>query len=151
MGENKRLRKLLEDHFDGSPWIEVVILHSLEGLEPRDAAKNIAGLNSIWQIVHHMTCWRQTLLERLQGEKVPSPPDNYFITITDVSSQAWEQLLEALKASQKALLAYLSEDIDMDEKPAPSTYTRYELLQGVLQHDAYHLGQIILIKKMLQG
>ncbi|RYY68008.1 MAG: DinB family protein [Chitinophagaceae bacterium] len=149
MNENNRLKKLLADHFDGEPWIEVQILASLQGLTARDAAKNIQGLNSIWQIVHHMRCWRETLLRRLQGEQIPSPDNNYFEAIPVVSEKHWMEALEKLTRSQQALLHYLSTDIDMDEKPPGSVYSRYELLQGVLQHDAYHLGQVILIRKLL--
>lgn len=152
MKENKRLKKLLKDHFNGDPWIDVQILDSLKGITAKAAARNINGLNSIWQIIHHMTCWRETLLQRVQGKKIPSPADNYFVPLDDTSSKAWTAAVKRLKASQKALLDYLSagETGEMDEIPASGNYTRYELLQGVLQHDAYHLGQIVLIKKMLK-
>ena len=149
MKDQVRLKKLFEDHFDGDPWIEVQILASLRGLQAKDAAKNLYGLNSIWQIVHHMTCWRQTILQRVQGKELRSPSDNYFIVINDVSTAAWTAAVARLKKSQTDLLAYLTNDPgDLDE-PAGNKYTRYELLQGLLQHDAYHLGQIVMIKKLL--
>lgn len=152
MKENQRLKKLLKDHFNGDPWIDVQILNFLKGLVAKDAARNINGLNSIWQIVHHMTCWRETLLQRVQGKKIPSPADNYFVPLKDTRSKAWAEAVKRLKASQKALLDYLGtgNTDDPDERPAGSSYTRYELLQGVLQHDAYHLGQIVLIRKLLK-
>lgn len=150
MKENQRLKKLLKDHFNGEPWIDVVILTSLAGLKAKDAVKNIHGLNSIWQIVNHMSCWRETLLRRVEGERIPSPADNYFFEITDPSAAAWNAAIKRLKASQKDLLAFLSKEMaDPDNISAHSNYSQYELLQAVLQHDAYHLGQIVLIRKML--
>ena len=152
MKENKRLKKLLKDHFNGDPWMDVQILGSLKGLSAKNAARNIYGLNSVWQIVYHMTCWRETLLQRAEGKRIPSPEDNYFVPLEDTSAAAWTAAVKRLKDSQKALLDYLSsgETGDMDEIPAGGEYTRYELLQSVLQHDAYHLGQIVLIRKMLE-
>ncbi|MBC7935002.1 MAG: DinB family protein [Rhizobacter sp.] len=152
MKENQRLKKLLDDHFSGDPWIDVPLLKSLDGITAKDAARSIHGLNSIWQIVHHMTCWRETILERVKGKKIPSPADNYFALIEDLSSKAWVNAIKRLKESQKDLQHYLSvEFTDPDVSPEGSSYTRYELLQGILQHDAYHLGQVILIRKMLAG
>ena len=151
MKENQRLLKLLKDHFNGDPWIDVQLLGSLKGLAAKDAAKNIHGLNSVWQIVHHMTCWRETILERVQGNNIPAPANNYFLPLKDTSSKAWAAALKRLKISQKNLLDHLSKDrTNPDELPGPGTYSRYELLQGILQHDAYHLGQIVLVRKMLQ-
>ena len=150
MKENQRLKKLLEDHFNGDPWIDVQILASLDNLKAGDAAKNIHGLNSIWQILHHMTCWRETLLERIGGKKIPSAPGNYFIEIEDISANAWLAAIKRLKDSQNKLALYLSNEIkDPDTKPAGSSYSIYELVQAILQHDAYHLGQVVLIRKML--
>lgn len=152
MKENKRLSKLLKDHFNGDPWIDVQLLDSLKGLTAKEAARNINGLNSVWEIVQHMTCWRETLLQRIEGRHVPAPAHNYFFPLKDTSAAAWTAAIKQLKASQEALLDYLSNDniAVIDEAPPGSNYSRYELLQGVLQHDAYHLGQIVLIRKMLK-
>lgn len=152
MKENQRLKKLFKDHFDGAPWIDVQIRTSLEGMDPKDAARHIHGLNSVWQIVHHMTSWRETILQRIQGKHIPSPANNYFIEVKDTSSKAWSNTLKKLLLSQGKLMDHLSEEIKgADEKPGNGSYTHYELLQGLLQHDAYHLGQIVLIRKMLEA
>jgi uncharacterized damage-inducible protein DinB len=150
MKENERLQQLFRDHFNGEPWIDVQIMGSLKDLKATDAAKNMYDLNSIWQIVHHMTCWRETLLERARGISIASPADNYFIPVAGFSGKAWMKALARLKASQKNILSYLQKEFkDADEKPGNNQYSRYELMQGLLQHDAYHLGQIILIKKLV--
>lgn len=152
MNEQERLSKLLKDHFNGEPWIDVQIIGALKGLKAKDAAKHIHGLNAIWQIVHHMSCWRETILQRVQGKIIPSPPDNYFVAINDTSSKAWTAAISRLKMAQKDLLSYLAKNTDdPDQHPGNGNYSRYELIQGILQHDAYHLGQIVLIRKMLEN
>ncbi|RYY50194.1 MAG: DinB family protein [Chitinophagaceae bacterium] len=149
MKDNQRLRKLFEDHFEGEPWIDVQIWNAIKDLPYADAAKNVYGLNSIWQMVQHMASWRQTLLRRLTGEHIPSPANNYFEPIPVINEQAWQNTLQQLRHSQEALLNYLESGIQMDEVQPGSSYSRYELLQGLLQHDAYHLGQIVLVRKLI--
>jgi uncharacterized damage-inducible protein DinB len=151
MKELERFQKLFRDHYDGDPWIEINIRGTLEGLSAKGASQKVGSLNTIWQIVNHAINWRETLLKRIQGENAPAPENNFIETITDVSEEAWSQTLKRLQSSQDHLLSYLSaeKEINLDEKPREGPYSRYELIEGILQHDVYHLGQIVLIKKMI--
>lgn len=146
----EKFKKLFEDHFSGDPWIGVNILQTLQTLDEQDAAKKVGNLNSIWSIVNHMIGWRETLLKRISNLDVPSPEDNFFNPISDFSPLAWKETFARLQSSQDALLFYLSgKNPGMDEHPNAGSYSRFELLQGILQHDVYHLGQIVLIRKLL--
>lgn len=151
MNDVKRFQKLFTDHYDGDPWIEINLKETLKGITPAMASQKVGSLNSIWQIVNHVISWRETLLKRVQNEYVPSPENNFIETISDVSAEAWEETLTRLQKSQENLLLYLSGDkeIDFDENPSQGQYSRYELIEGILQHDVYHLGQVVLLKKML--
>jgi uncharacterized damage-inducible protein DinB len=150
MKDMERFQKLFRDHYDGDPWIEINLRGTLDGVSAKAAAKNIGSLNSIWQIVNHVIHWRETLLKRMKGQSAPTPANNFFEPVTDISEQAWTETLNRLQSSQEALLEYLAanEEADPDEKPPGQQYNRYELIEGMLQHDVYHLGQVVLIKKM---
>jgi uncharacterized damage-inducible protein DinB len=146
-----RFKKLFVDHYSGDPWIEVNFLQTLQTLNAKEAARTVGNLNSIWAIVNHVIAWRETLLKRISNENIPSPGDNFFGPIDDLSPLAWEETLARLQSSQDALLFYFSsQNPDMNEHPNRGGYSRFELIQGILQHDVYHLGQIVLIKKLLQ-
>ena len=151
MNDVERFQKLFKDHYDGDPWIEINLRGTLEGITATMAAQKVGSLNTIWQIVNHVISWRETLLKRVQNENIPSPENNFIETITDVSAKAWEETMNRLQASQDKLLSYLSErkDTDLDENPLRGQYSRYELIEGILQHDVYHLGQVVLIKKLI--
>lgn len=41
-------------------------------------------------------------------------------------------------------------DARLDEGIPKSEYTFYTMLHGVIHHDIYHSGQIVLLKKMLK-
>jgi uncharacterized damage-inducible protein DinB len=97
-----------------------------------------------------MLRWRETVLQRLNGLNILFPENNFFKAITNNSESEWKNLQKRLDDSQSAILHYISSGpVDLYKTPADGGFTRYELLQGILQHDAYHLGQIILIKKIL--
>lgn len=150
--ESERISKMFVDLYAGNPWIEVTIADTLKHITADMAYKKpAAGINSIWEIVNHLISWRTTILKRLQGSIIPSPPNNYFEPVKDKSQEAWEATLERLNKSQsdwEELLPKLSEE-KYDEFYPNYGYSVCEFVNGIIQHDAYHLGQIVLIKKLL--
>ncbi len=150
--ESERISKMFADLYAGNPWIEVTITDTLKHITADMAYKKpAAGINSIWEIVNHLISWRTTILKRLQGAIIPSPPNNYFEPVKDKSQEAWEATLERLNKSQtewEELLPKLSEE-KYDEFYPNYGYSVCEFVNGIIQHDAYHLGQIVLIKKLL--
>jgi len=151
MSELVRLKKLLNDHFDGSPWLDVNIMDTLKDLTSSQAAKKIDHLNTIWQIVNHVIAWRETNLQRLKSQLPPAPANNFFEEIKDTSEKEWRTTLNKLERSQYNILFFISSSKDsmLEKIYTPNDFTYYEHLQGILQHDAYHLGQIILLKKLI--
>ncbi len=150
MSEKMRIKKLFEDLFDGDPWLEVNLLHTLKAITAEQAARKIPNLpNSIWEIVQHVTSWRQNVLQRVQGTVIDTPASNYFEPVADTSREAWQQALETLKETQSQWLSFLS---DMSEALFDALYpannkTNYEHIHGIIQHDAYHLGQVVMMAK----
>ena len=151
MKETERIRKLFEDLYAGNPWIEVNIVDSLVSLGHEKAAVKFQGRNSIWEIVNHMISWRENVLQRLEGEQAPAPDHNYFVPVTDNSSEAWKSTLQHFHDSQSnwisKLVHFNDEAFQILYKGNKLTY--YEHILGILQHDAYHLGQIVLLSKIL--
>lgn len=148
--EVTRLAKLISDHYNGSPWIDVNIADTLKDISAIQAAIKLKGLNSIWQIVNHLIAWRETCLLRIKGKTVQAPATNFIEEITDISERAWKETQKRFEDSQAAIILFLAEtnDLILDKMYAPGKLNYYEHLQGILQHDAYHLGQIVLLKKL---
>src|SRR6185503_17215753 len=144
MKEQQQLIKLITNLFDGSPWIDVNIVNTLDEITAKEAAtKPFPHFNSIWEIVNHIISWRETVLKRVNGENIESPDDNYFSFIRDRSENSWQKTKERFRDSQviwlKAIKKFKSKDLDA--KHDFSTFSNYELILAILQHDAYHLGQ----------
>ena len=150
MKENELIIKLFEDLFDGSPWIDVTIMGTIKGISSKNASKKISvNQNSIWEIVNHLISWRLNVLQRVQGKVIITPGNNYFEPITDSSPSAWERTLKELEDSQTQWLEFLKQlTPNTFSKVYPNNkMTYYEHIHGIIQHDAYHLGQITLLAK----
>lgn len=153
MTEKERLKSLFEKLYNGSPWIDVTIVSTLENISHRQAYKRIfAGCNSIWEITNHLIEWRGNVLKRVQGKKIKTPASNYIEKVKDNSATAWAATIKRFAKTQEQWLQFLD---DLKPEQLETLYPRnnmtyYEHIQGILQHDAYHLGQIVLLKKTLK-
>ncbi len=152
MKEIERISKLLSDLYKGNSWIDVTINGTLKNISSTQAFTHpVNNLNSIWEIVNHLVCWREAVIKRLHGEVIEGPANNFFEAIPDNSEKAWMKTLERLDISQQSWMEFLkgfdSNDLEIIYKNTKTTH--YELILGILQHDAYHLGQIVLLKKLV--
>jgi hypothetical protein len=90
-------------------------------------------------------------LQRINGQTLITPDDNYFTPVSNTSENAWQQTLKNLEMSQKQWTDFLRgfNDPELSDIYPPNGHTHYEHIHGIIQHDAYHLGQIVLIAKHL--
>jgi hypothetical protein len=109
--------------------------------------------HAIAETVGHLTYWlddarRQILGEaRLQGE----PGSDWGgLPKAEGDWQAACTALEDAHGSLKATVLQL-EEARLDEARSGSDSTLRGLLQGTLQHNAYHGGQIALVRKMAEA
>jgi uncharacterized damage-inducible protein DinB len=147
----KHITKLLGDHFNGDPWIDITILGELKKLSAKQAAYKPDGLNSVWEITNHMIAWRKALTRRVMNKPVKYSDDNFFREVKDRSTRAWKKTIEDFKKSQNDITAFLKKQDDtlLETVSPASGYTYYELVMAILLHDAYHTGQIVLLKKLM--
>ena len=74
-----------------------------------------------------------------------------FLPLADLKVKGWDALLDELKATQRALIELLENQKDefLGSQYQPG-YSYEFLIEGTIQHDYYHLGQIGLVIKILQ-
>jgi uncharacterized damage-inducible protein DinB len=152
MEETKRISKLFSDLYDGDAWIDVTIVGTLKNVNSGQAfSRPIANLNTIWEIVNHLISWRETVLKRMKGEIVEEPEKNFFETVKNNSEDAWSSTLKRFEESQQMWMEFLSKfnNQDMGKFYVQSKYTYYDMIHGILQHDTYHLGQVVMLKKIV--
>ncbi|CAN5670613.1 DinB family protein [soil metagenome] len=151
MKETMHITKLLDDLYSGDPWIDVSVKGTLKNISASQAVKRMsAKTNSIWEIVNHLINWRLAVLQRVQGVIFPSPDNNFFEPVADTSEKAWVETLQQFDTTQqkwKELLANFNDDY-FSKTYSVNNQSYYELIHGIIQHDAYHLGQIVLLSKL---
>lgn len=150
--EGMRINSLFEDMYDGEPWFGLSIVPSLSGLTADQAAvRPFDNCNTIWEIINHMILWRENVLMRLDDLVLVTPENNYFQKVGDTSAENWIATLKALERSQQEWKSYLEQvsEEDFEKVYEPNQMNYYKHIHGILQHDAYHLGQIVLLLKFV--
>jgi uncharacterized damage-inducible protein DinB len=157
VSEVTRIVDQLERDHSGDPWHGSSVLSQLDGVTATDAAARPPGnAHSIWEVVLHMTAWKDEVRRRLSGARAAEPDRGDWPQVGDTTPQRWaaavadltrahEALKDAARRLDEASLATPSND-PRAASSAGATY--YELLHGIAQHDAYHSGQIGLLRRL---
>jgi uncharacterized damage-inducible protein DinB len=155
MSQSQSLADQLERSFRGGAWHGPAVAETLGGVDAATAAAHpLPDAHSIWEIVHHLTVWTEVPRRRIDGEAIQNlPPERDWPPVADTSPAAWQAALAALEAAHKALHQRILDlaDGQLDEPVVGSDPTVRGMLFGVLQHNAYHAGQIALLCKGGEG
>ncbi len=159
MREVERLRSEVQSTVGGDPWYGPSVLSVLQGVDAAAAAaRPIPGAHSVWELVLHMTAWARETARRLGGGSFGNPVEGDWPPVVGTDSIAWEKSLAELRRAHDELsrtfvdlqdgdLGRLVGGTQTDALGEPVTLHRTMI--GILQHDAYHTGQVALLKKLL--
>ena len=120
------------------------------------AARPHATTHSIHEIVLHMTAWTREVTRRLRVGVAKDPEMGDWPGVAGAGE--WEAAIAALDAANDELLAairtlnpaQLDDRIgDARDRALGSGVSRYVTLHGLVQHHAYHAGQIAVLKKIV--
>ncbi len=155
------LRDLVLDHldhtFEKEAW-QPSLAMAVEGITARQAAwKPAPQRHSIWQIVRHVTLWKDGVLAALEGdlaeEQALEKMDWQEVSGDDVAWQADVRALHEVSRKLKARAMAASEDALSRLVPTYKGYPDQPLAQRLVRtftHDSYHAGQIRYLRA-LQG
>ncbi|MFX1283399.1 MAG: DinB family protein [Promethearchaeota archaeon] len=127
---------------------------AMEGLTPASARnKPDKEFHSCWDILHHIVVWQEGILQAIKGEKVDwkdigrshNWPTNELLTDDSNFSNLLNKFENGLNKAEE-----LAKTIDLN-KPMPA-WGGAPVIQAfivLLQHNSYHLGQIVAVRKML--
>jgi uncharacterized damage-inducible protein DinB len=128
---------------------------ALRGVSAAEARWVLApGRSSIWRLTLHIAYWKYTVRRHLVREPIPRfprSPANFPALPAHADEAAW-QADRALLTLEHRLLNEAIEAFDPRQLTripvAGKKWTFGEMLIGVALHDAYHTGQIQLVKRM---
>jgi uncharacterized damage-inducible protein DinB len=150
MQEAKRLNDQLKRAFYADAWHGLAVMEVLESVTADMAASQpLPNAHSIWELVLHTATWEGIVADRLEGIYEQPTDEEDWPPVTDTSQAAWEDAIQLLKDTHQRLEEVAGKmDDDILHQAIPDwEFTRYFLLQGVIQHDLYHAGQMALLKK----
>lgn len=125
---------------------------AVTGLTPEQAIwKKSDYENSIWEIISHLVFWNERFLNRFKNITTPKLEGNNDTTFTYLKEVDWEQALEQYNHVMTNWYETImnSEDEKFNQPISEeSKETWLESLSSITLHNAYHIGQIVTIRKM---
>jgi uncharacterized damage-inducible protein DinB len=139
--------------FDGEAWHGPALAEILDGVDARTAAaRPMPAAHSIWELTLHVTAWERVILRRLRGETVTLSDEENFRHFGDTSEANWQLAIGELRDTHSELIrsaAALPDERLNDQVPG-KPYNLLFMLQGAVQHAAYHGGQMALLRRLRQ-
>lgn len=150
MAESARIVEQLRRVMVGGAWHGPSVLEALEGITASAAlAHPIAGAHNIWGLVLHIDKVQDVVLARLSGANPQVSEAEYFPPVRGTTEAEWKAAVARLKTQDDQILVIASQltDEQLAKPITPGGSTVYETLHGHAQHNAFHAGQIKLLRK----
>ena len=117
------------------------IENAFDGLTPQQAAwKPDSNRHSIWQILNHISYWREVVAKRTASDW--QPPDD------EVARMNWEEPSERSESAWRTSRERLTRSHQTIRNVLESGALTWEKFKYILPHDAYHVGQATYVRAM---
>jgi len=152
MNLTAQIAKHFKDVHFGGNWTSVNLKQTLADVTWQQATTKIYSLNTIATLVFHINYYVSAVLKVLQGGPLDAH-DKYSFDLPPIQNQEnWEKLLNKMwtEAEDFGILVEQLPEGKLGETFFEEKYGNYyRNLHGIIEHTHYHLGQIVLIKKIL--
>ena len=145
-----------KETWEGDPWFGRNAKALLGEVTEDIAMQKPNGQHSILELVWHMCNWREFTIHCLQPSSNVSLKhfealDWRLLDHTNLS--LWKEGLQRLDATHTELLSLLQQQSDtvLEQPVSERNYNFRKLLNGIIQHDIYHLDQIAFLVKLLRN
>lgn len=141
--------------YDGDPWYGPSIRTVFESVSKDHLFESPdKTTHSIAELIAHMIAWRKFVVDKLREQPIPPPQQEQTFNwrlLAKKKKNVLEVLHHTFETSQQELLQQMNgkDDGILPTKVPGKPYSFHYLLQGVIHHDLYHLGQIVYIQRIL--
>jgi hypothetical protein len=150
---SSRVAKQFRDVHFGGNWTSVNLRNTLADVNWQEATTKIQSFNSILALVYHMNYYVSAVLQVLEGGSLDASDKFSFDHPVVSSEEDWQALLNKTwtDAEKFALLVENLPDEKLAEDFTDGKYgDYYRNIHGIIEHIHYHLGQVVLLKKMIK-
>ena len=158
MTEISHIVRELEHAHAGNPWHGPSRAAVLADVSVDEAARRPSATgHGIWALVLHMRAWTGEVARRVREGQPRLPVDGDWPSPPTPTAEAWRAALAELEQAHRdvvvAIRAITPDRLDeragtSDAADVGSGVTCRVMLHGLAQHDAYHTGQISLLKRL---
>ena len=144
--------------FDGDPWHGPSVSALLSGISATQAqARPSPDVHSIAELVAHMTSWTAEVTRRVAGHPAGDPIEGDWPLPRAVDATGWAAMQMSLTNAMARLIETIAgfperrwdDRVGDARDPSLGTGVTYQqTVLGLVQHFAYHGGQIALLRKM---
>ena len=138
-------------HFGGN-WTSVNLKDTLANVTWQQAIEKVHAFNTIATLVYHIHYFVHVTLKVLQGGPLDAH-DKFSFDHPPIGSQEdWQQFLEKVWSDAESfaqLVEQMPEERFFEHMADPKYGNWYRNIHGIIEHAHYHLGQIVLIKKLI--
>lgn len=139
----------------GQPWYGKPVYELLDEIDPSIVYdKPDADSHSLIDLLYHMITWADFSLHRIKGdqEKDMAAFETLDWRQIDPKVHKWKNGVSEFKTINTSIVELLKQKDDEFLKEIVD-YRKYNfrfLLNGLIQHNIYHIGQIAYVKKLLE-
>lgn len=141
----------LRQVFFGGNWTTSYLREHIEGLDWQIATKKQHSNNSIMMLVFHINYYVLAVTSVLEGKELQAN-DKYSFDAPTISSQAeWDSFTDSVFRDVHTLASLIEQlpDSILNQTFVNEKYgTYFRNLHGLIEHTHYHLGQIVLLRKI---
>lgn len=152
MNLTAQIAKHFREAWFGGNWTSVNLKETLADVTWQQATTQVYSLNTIAALVYHINYFVDAVVKVLQGESL-NAHDKYSFDLPPIlSQQDWEILLDKTWADAEnfaGLIEQLPESKLWEDFSDKKYGNYYRNIHGIIEHTHYHLGQIVLVKKIL--
>lgn len=152
MNATEQIAKHFRDIHFGGNWTCSNLKDNLKDLTWQQATTKIHSFNTIATLVYHMNYYVSAVLKVLQGEALNAKDEYSFNHPPILSQEDWINLLDKTwdDAENFALLIEQLPESKLWENFTDEKYGNYyRNIHGIIEHTHYHLGQVVLLKKLV--
>jgi len=128
---------------------------TVDGFPVKLRGKKIAGSpHTAWQLLEHMRIAQEDILDFSRNadyEEKTFPDDYWPETEAPPTDDAWEKSAAQFRKDLKAMEELVSSDDLMARIPHGSGQTLLREALLVADHNAYHLGQLMFVRRTLEA
>jgi uncharacterized damage-inducible protein DinB len=140
---------------EGSPWFGLSVKEALETIDHVQAVERINKQHNIAEILNHINQWKKFSFEKTAGDTgfdIVLNSNQDWKKIDHLTAREWQALRDMyfeLNAELVDAIQHVKKDW-LDQIVPDRKYSFADLFHGIIDHDIYHLGQIIIVHKMIK-